>query len=131
MRLFYLLSRIRNTVTAAYIDIFLLKDAFEAVGADLTPASLAKALERDLNPERIIDELSVMKDRSINKKEDLIIFDEIQSCPNALTSLKYFQERTPEIALCAAGSLLGVRLCETSYPVGKVDHLHLYPLSFY
>lgn len=92
---------------------------------------LAKTFERDLNPERIIDELSVMKDRSINKKEDLIIFDEIQACPNALTSLKYFEEQCPEIALCAAGSLLGVRLGEGSYPVGKVDHLHLYPLSFF
>lgn len=66
----------------------------------------------------------------IDVQQDLVIFDEIQACPRALTSLKYFCEQLPELALCTAGSLLGLTLNEGSYPVGKVDMLHLYPLTF-
>lgn len=67
----------------------------------------------------------------ITPEETLIIFDEIQECPKALTSLKYFCEQMPEQAIAAAGSLLGVTLHEgTGYPVGKVTTLDLYPLSF-
>ena len=62
----------------------------------------------------------------------MICFDEIQICPEALTSLKYFQEKAPEFHIIAAGSLLGVSLGKTSsFPVGKVNFLTLYPLSFY
>src|SRR5699024_10034880 len=61
----------------------------------------------------------------------LIIFDEIQELPRALTSLKYFAEETPEYAICCAGSLLGVFLHDqVSFPVGKVDFLELQPLDF-
>ncbi len=61
----------------------------------------------------------------------LIILDEIQECPKALTSLKYFCENAPEIAVAAAGSLLGITFHEgTGYPVGKVDMLNLFPLNF-
>lgn len=61
----------------------------------------------------------------------MLIFDEVQELPRALTSLKYFAEEAPEYAICCAGSLLGVALHEgTSFPVGKVDFLDLYPLSF-
>ncbi|MBS0654359.1 MAG: ATP-binding protein, partial [Verrucomicrobia bacterium] len=66
----------------------------------------------------------------IDIERDLVIFDEIQACPRALTSLKYFQEKMPRLAICAAGSLLGVYLAPVSFPVGKVDILHLYPMSF-
>ena len=59
-----------------------------------------------------------------------MIFDEIQACPNALTSLKYFSAKMPQLALCAAGSLLGLELTPTSFPVGKVDFLILHPMSF-
>src|SRR3989304_3038508 len=58
------------------------------------------------------------------------IFEEIQRCPRALTSLKYFSEDMPELALCAAGSLLGVTLHEDSFPVGKVQFLDMHPLAF-
>lgn len=69
----------------------------------------------------------------VNAKDPntLVVFDEIQECPRALTSLKSFAERSPETALVAAGSLLGVALHRgVSFPVGKVDHLLIYPLSF-
>ena len=69
--------------------------------------------------------------KRIHPQETLIIFDEVQEMPRALTSLKYFCEEAPEYAICCAGSLLGIALHEgTSFPVGKVDFLHLYPMSF-
>ncbi len=89
-----------------------------------------RIFERDLKPDRIIEELQFHLDQAINRREDLIIFDEIQRCPRALTSLKYFSEEMPELALCAAGSLLGVGLNMESFPVGKVQFLDLYPMSF-
>lgn len=91
---------------------------------------LGKIFESDLDPTRILNELRFALNRPINAKEDLLIFDEIQECPRALTSLKYFQEEMPELHLCAAGSLLGVHLGETSFPVGKVEFLNMYPMSF-
>ena len=61
----------------------------------------------------------------------LVVLDEVQECPKALTSLKYFCENAPELAVAAAGSLLGITFHEgTGYPVGKVDMLDLHPLSF-
>ncbi len=60
----------------------------------------------------------------------LLIFDEIQACPKALTSLKYFSEDLPELALASAGSLLGVQLSGESFPVGKVQFKDLFPRSF-
>ena len=84
-----------------------------------------------LSPKRIIDQLSVFHGRRILPVTTLLIFDEVQEMPRALTSLKYFAEEAPEYAICCAGSLLGVALHEgTSFPVGKVDFLDLYPLSF-
>jgi len=91
---------------------------------------LSKVFEEDLEPKRILTQLEFMLDTKINIKKDLVIFDEIQACPNALTSLKYFEEELPELALCCAGSLLGLHLGETSFPVGKVDFLHMRPMCF-
>jgi len=90
-----------------------------------------RIFERDLKPDRILDGLQFHLDQAINRHEDLVIFDEIQRCPRALTSLKYFSEEMPELALCAAGSLLGVGLNMESFPVGKIRFLDLYPLTFY
>ncbi|GJM06875.1 MAG: ATPase [marine bacterium B5-7] len=84
----------------------------------------------DFNPRRIIDELSFYQHKPINIHEDVLIFDELQACPRAITSLKYFCEKMPEMAVCAAGSLLGLKLNDASFPVGKVDMLSLHPLSF-
>ncbi len=91
---------------------------------------LAKIFEADLNPERILSELSFYRDQPIHIKTDLVIFDEIQEAPKALTSLKYFQEECSELYLCAAGSLLGLHLSSTSFPVGKVTFETLRPMSF-
>ena len=63
-------------------------------------------------------------------EKTLIIFDEIQECPNALNSLKYFYEEANEYHIACAGSLLGIRLSHTSFPVGKVEFLNMYPMTF-
>ena len=91
---------------------------------------LAKIFEQDLDPKRILNELSFQLDRPIHVGEDFVIFDEIQEAPKALTSLKYFQEECPQLHLCAAGSLLGLHLNSGSFPVGKVDFETLRPMSF-
>ena len=92
--------------------------------------SLGKLFEKDLKPKRILQDLSFYLDTSIDIKRDLIIFDEIQNVKGAITSLKYFAEEMPELAICGAGSLLGLSLGESSFPVGKVDFLSLSPFSF-
>jgi len=87
--------------------------------------------EGNINPHRIIEYLSALNHKKIKPEKTLIIFDEIQEVPRALTSLKYFAEQAPEYAICCAGSLLGVFLHEdVSFPVGKVDFLQLQPLDF-
>src|SRR3990172_7280538 len=91
---------------------------------------LARIFEQDLRPQRILDELRFYLDRSLDPRADLVVFDEIQRCPRALTSLKYFAEEMPWLALCAAGSLLGVALSDESFPVGKVAFLDLFSMSF-
>jgi len=93
---------------------------------------IAAIFKRDLKPERIIRELSAKSGQTIFKGDTLIIFDEIQACERALTSLKYFCEEAPEYHIIAAGSLLGVALGRErySFPVGKVDMMTLYPLDF-
>lgn len=92
---------------------------------------LGAIFEGTLSPKRIIEQLSVYSGKKILPENTLIIFDEVQEMPRALTSLKYFAEEAPEYAICCAGSLLGVALHEgTSFPVGKVEFLDLYPLSF-
>jgi predicted AAA+ superfamily ATPase len=87
---------------------------------------------RDLNPERIVRELSALSGRTILPGDTLLIFDEIQACERALTSLKYFAEQAPAYHIAAAGSLLGVAVKRGafSFPVGKVDMLRLYPMDF-
>lgn len=93
---------------------------------------VSNIFERDLDPERIIKELAAKSAQTILKGDTLIIFDEIQACERALTSLKYFCENAPEYHIIAAGSLLGVALNREKYsfPVGKVNMITLYPLDF-
>lgn len=87
--------------------------------------------ELDYDIERIISGLELESGIPIEKQKTLIIFDEVQEVPKALSSLKYFYEEQPDYHIVAAGSLLGVALHEgTSFPVGKVDFLELYPLDF-
>ncbi len=91
---------------------------------------LAKIFEGDIIPQNILRDLSFYLNAPIDKENDLIIFDEIQNVPRALTSLKYFREELPELAICAAGSLLGIQLSDESFPVGKVEFLNMFPMSF-
>lgn len=85
----------------------------------------------DLNIERIVTGLELYAGHKIDPVETLLIFDEIQEVPKALTSLKYFNENAPQYHIVCAGSLLGVALHQgTSFPVGKVEFIDLYPLSF-
>ncbi|MDR3245579.1 MAG: ATP-binding protein [Prevotellaceae bacterium] len=84
------------------------------------------------DPFRLVSYLSVVKGIDIKPEKTLIIFDEVQECNEALNSLKYFNEMAPEQAIVCAGSLLGVALKRqgASFPVGNVDFLTLYPVSF-
>lgn len=91
---------------------------------------LCEIFSKNIDPHHLIRELKFYQNKDIDINTDLLFFDEIQACPRALTSLKYFQEKMPNAALCAAGSLLGVYLAPVSFPVGKIDILHLYPMCF-
>lgn len=82
------------------------------------------------DPKRILEQLAFIYGKAIVPGKTLIFFDEIQECPNALNSLKYFQEEANEYHIICAGSLLGIRLSHTSFPVGKVEFLNMYPMSF-
>ena len=86
----------------------------------------------DLTPSTILKKLSIYKRKEIIKGQTLVIFDEIQACPSAITSLKYFNEEAPEYHIIALGSLLGVSINRGnfSFPVGKVQFMTLYPMDF-
>lgn len=87
--------------------------------------------EHDFDIQRIIANLQWATDVTIDE-DTLVILDEIQEAPRGITALKYFQEKAPQYHVIAAGSLLGIAMHKNdSFPVGKVDFMHLYPLSFY
>ena len=94
---------------------------------------LKSGFDFDFDVERIVDELSnVVYGKKIIPGKTLVVFDEIQDCPRAIQSLKYFCENMPELHVIAVGSLLGVALRKEgiSFPVGKVDRIEMYPMSF-
>lgn len=94
---------------------------------------LASVFEYDFDVHRIIDELgNIIRGKEIIPGKTLVIFDEIQSCPGAITSLKYFCENMRKLHIICAGSLLGVSIKreQISFPVGKVDRLFMYPMTF-
>ena len=94
---------------------------------------LQSVFDYDFDIKRIIRELEIVNTSGkITPGETLLIFDEIQACPRAISSLKYFCENMPELHLVAAGSLLGIALKHEgiSFPVGKVDRLEMFPMSF-
>jgi predicted AAA+ superfamily ATPase len=92
--------------------------------------SYGNLFDSDLNVGRILDTISLMYGEPITEGRTLIIFDEIQAAPNALTSLKYFAEDRPSLHVLAAGSLLGVSMDRGSFPVGKVEIMTIRPLNF-
>lgn len=94
-------------------------------------ARMADLFAVDLDTDRLILGLELYAGRKIDSDNTLLIFDEVQEVPKALASLKYFYENAPQYHIVCAGSLLGIALHQgTSFPVGKVDFLKLYPLSF-
>lgn len=97
-----------------------------------TNLSVAAYFSEDISPERLVRFLEASVGEVITPGKTLIIFDEIQSCERALTSLKYFCEQAPEYHIAAAGSLLGVAIHreQYSFPVGKVESMTLFPLDF-
>ncbi len=84
------------------------------------------------NPKQVMEQLSFLADVPIVPEKTLLVLDEIQECPEAIASMKYFCEQAPEYAVACAGSLLGLAFGHEgfSFPVGKVDHLEMYPVSF-
>ena len=92
---------------------------------------LKSIFETNKNPQRIVELLSMVAGEKILPRETLIIFDEVQECPEALNTLKYFKEKANDYHVIAAGSLLGTLLAQPkSYPVGMVNLLDLYPLTY-
>lgn len=103
---------------------------------------LSLVFEHSKDPKDILPQLAILSGRKIDIAHDLVVFDEIQNCGNALNALKYFYEKCPELAVVSAGSLLGVQIRQKgrtegcfkewpqSYPVGKVELLDVEPLSF-
>ncbi len=92
---------------------------------------MAELFASDLDTERLIMGLELYAGHKIDPDNTLLIFDEVQEVPKALSSLKYFYENAPQYHIVCAGSLLGIALHQgTSFPVGKVDFMNLYPLSF-
>ena len=92
---------------------------------------LKSIFEANKNPHRVVELLSMISGKKILPEKTLIIFDEIQECPEALNTLKYFKEKANEYHVIAAGSLLGTLLAKPkSYPVGMVNLLDIYPLTF-
>ena len=91
---------------------------------------IANVFNNTLNPQEIVTAIE-MEARKKVTKDTLIIIDEIQACPRAITSLKYFCEDLPEYHVIAAGSLLGVAIHQgISFPVGKVESMYMYPMTF-
>ena len=100
-----------------YIDFRKAKNLYSVFQETLDPAEIVKLIEFQLRT-------------TIDTRNDLLIFDEIQECPQAITSLKYFEQDLNELDLVAAGSHMGLMKNEESFPVGKVSFLHMFPMSF-
>ncbi len=94
--------------------------------------ALHQLFDKGFDISKIVQGLEIIGRVSINPGKTLVIFDEIQACPEAITALKYFNENNPELDIIAAGSLLGVAIHSgVSFPVGKVEFMTIYPMSFH
>lgn len=88
-------------------------------------------IEKDLDPHRIVQQLSELVQKNIIPGTTLLFFDEIQQVPQAITALRYFYEMMPELHVVAAGSLLDFAIKQVGMPVGRITSLYMYPLSFF
>ena len=102
---------------------------FVEVNFEFQP-ELKTVFEKDLDPVRITRDISIALDQDIIPGETLLFLDEIQECPKAMISLRYFYEKMPRLHVIAAGSLLEFVIEELGMPVGRIIPLYLYPLSF-
>lgn len=89
------------------------------------------AFEQNYEVSRILSEIEILLNKKITPGKDLLFFDEIQECPKAIVSLRYFYEQMPALHVIAAGSLLEFALKEIPFPVGRVQLMNMYPMSFY
>ena len=108
------------------------KKQFETVALiDLERNStLRRVFDGDLSAKRMCADLEVFLRKKITPGNTLLIIDEIQACPRAITALRYFYEEMPDLHVAAAGSLLEFALKDASFPVGRIQFLNLYPLCF-
>ena len=116
--------------TYAVRELAKLFDSFLEINFEFEGAALKGIFEKDLDPERIIRDLSVRYKTDIIPEKTLLFFDEIQEIPEAITALRYFYEKMPELHVVAAGSLLDFAIEKVGIPVGRVEFLYVYPLSF-
>lgn len=93
-------------------------------------ADARKIVEKDLDPQRIVLQLSELLQKEIKSGSTLLFFDEIQNVPNAIIALRYFYEQIPELHVIAAGSLLDFAIEQVGVPVGRVSFMYMYPMSF-
>jgi predicted AAA+ superfamily ATPase len=104
-------------------------DHFVEINFEKTP-DLKKIFEHDLDPARIVRELSLATGKKIDSGKTLLFMDEIQEAPRALLALRYFYEELPQLHLIAAGSLVDFAIEQVGVPVGRVSFLYMYPMSF-
>ncbi|MCP5106133.1 MAG: ATP-binding protein [bacterium] len=102
---------------------------FQELNFELKPEA-EKAFKSDLDPQRIIRDLSIFTGQKITPGKTLLFFDEIQEAPNAIKAIRYFYEMMPELHVIAAGSLLDFELENTGMPVGRVSSIYMHPMSF-
>lgn len=114
------------------VNLFAQKEYSNYIYCNFEKDKGLKDLFTSLEPEKIVKKLGLFKKKEILKNHTLIIFDEVQACPEALTSLKYFNEEANEYHIIALGSLLGVSVNreDATFPVGKVDMFTMYPMDF-
>ncbi len=105
-------------------------DNFVEINFELQP-NIKKIFKKDLEPLRIIRDISLITGQKITPVKTLLFFDEIQECPEALRALRYLYEKIPEQHVIAAGSLLDFTIETIGIPVGRVSSLYMYPLSFF
>lgn len=114
------------------INLFAQNEYVNYVYCNFEKEETIKEFFTTLEPEKIVKLIGLYKRKEIIPNHTLIIFDEVQACPKALTSLKYFNEEANDYHIVALGSLLGVSVNreDESYPVGKVDTMIMYPMDF-
>ena len=127
-----LLRGARQVGKSFFVEAFGKKYFEHVVSINFELSPEFKSCFKSLSPDDICNALRVLQDKPIVAGKTLLFFDEIQDCPEAIQSLRYFKEKMPELHVIGAGSLLELALKHADYrmPVGRVSSLYLYPLSF-